>query len=485
MTVRAVHWHEGMFLRPQHFQQAQQYGLHMAQLGDKWDSHYNWGMRSVEIDTDALANYRLVVRSLRARLREGALISVPEDGLLADVELKPEFEAGATALTVYLGVPVASLGKVNVAANGTAGDGARYLLETLDLEDENTGLNPQPVQVRLPNLKVLLSNQDHAGYEVIPIVRVQKSARAEGTPEIDETYIPPVLACDAWKPLGIGILQEIYDKIGKRIELLAPMVVTRGITFDSQAQGDPLIFAQLRVLNEAYALLGALTFAQGVHPFVAFVELMRMVGQMAIFGKTRRAPDLPRYDHDDLGGCFYRLKQYIEALFYELPEPEYKERPFVGAGLRMQVSLEPAWLESMWGMYVGVQSQLSAEECIKLLTRAGTGGLDMKIGSSQRVDEVFRLGQRGLIFAPSPRPPRALPTKPGLIHFQVNRESQLEEWQNVQKSLTVAIRLNERLIASDIQGQRILTIKTATGQTTTLQFTLYVVPEQAAAKDKP
>jgi type VI secretion system protein ImpJ len=45
----------------------------------------------------------------------------------------------------------------------------------------------------------------------------------------------------------------------------------------------------------------------------------------------------------------------------------------------------------------------------------------------------------------------------------------------VQRSLTLAIRLNENRIAGNIQGQRILTIKTG-GQTTTLQFTLYVVP---------
>jgi type VI secretion system protein ImpJ len=103
--------------------------------------------------------------------------------------------------------------------------------------------------------------------------------------------------------------------------------------------------------------------------------------------------------------------------------------------------------------------------------------LDMKIGSSDRVDEIFRLGQAGLRFAHSPRPPRALPSVAGLTYFQVSRDSQLEEWQNVQKSLTLAIRLNENRIVGNIQGQRVLTIKTG-GQTTTLQFTLYLVPQE-------
>ncbi len=103
----------------------------------------------------------------------------------------------------------------------------------------------------------------------------------------------------------------------------------------------------------------------------------------------------------------------------------------------------------------------------------------MKIGSSERVDAIFRMGLAGLRFGYTPRPPRALPTQPGLIYFQVGRDSQEGEWQNVQKSLTLAIRLNENLIAGNIQGQRVLTIKTG-GQTTTLQFTLYVVPKDLA-----
>ncbi len=142
----------------------------------------------------------------------------------------------------------------------------------------------------------------------------------------------------------------------RRSSSLANQVVSRGITFDSQAQGDPLIFEQLRELNSAYPTLGILAFAEGVHPFGAYVEMCRLVGQLSIFGATRRPPELPRYDHDDLGGCFYRVKQHIDSLLNILIEPEYKERPFIGAGLRMQVALEPAWLESVWQMYVGVQS---------------------------------------------------------------------------------------------------------------------------------
>ena len=473
MTTRAVHWHEGMFLRPHHFNAAQRHQEQVALLGDLWDRHYNWGLRSIEIDQDALANNRFVVRSLRARMRDGTLISVPQDGLPAAVDLKTAFQQNETILA-YLAVPTTRPGKANVAVQGGENEGVRYLLETQQIEDENTGVNPHAIKVRLLNLRFLLSTQDRTGYEVLPIARIRRSVRAEATPELDITYFPPVLACDAWPPLLGDIVQAVYDRMGKKIELLASQVVSRGITFDSHGQGDPLLFEQLRELNQAYPVMGTLAFADGIHPFDAYLEMCRIVGQLAIFGATRRPPDLARYDHDDLAGCFFRVKQHIDALLNILVEPDYKERPFIGVGLRLQVALEPSWLESVGTMYIGVQSALDTDDCIRLLTRAGE--LDMKVGSSDRVDAIFRMGQAGLRFAYSPRPPRALPSSPGLIYFQVARESQESEWLNVQKSLTLSVRLNENLISSNIQGQRTLTIKIG-GQVTTLQFTLFVVAQ--------
>lgn len=475
MTIRAVHWHEGMFLRPHQLQAEQRYTAYLTQRSAKWDMHYNWGLRAIEIDLEALANHRLVIRSLKARLRDGTLVAVPEDNVLPAVELKPAFEREDT-LTAYLAVPIVVLGKANVV-NDSSADGGRYIIDTQELEDENTGVNPQPIQVRLLNLKLLLSTQNHAGYEVLPIARIKKSARAEATPELDLSYVPPLLACDAWKPLAANIVQTIYNRIGAMLEIQAGQVVDRGIHFESQATGDRLIIEQVRALNEAYALLGVVAFAQGIHPLPVYAELCRLVGQLAIFGKRigPRAPDLPKYDHDDLGGCYYAVKQYIDGLLDDFGRPEYQERPFIGAGLRMQVTMEPAWLEPAWQMFVGVQSTLSVDDCVKLLTREG--GLDMKIGSSGRVDDIFKRGLRGLMFTHTPQPPRALPSKPGLVYFQVDRRSQQEEWQYVQKELTLAIRLNERRIAGNIQGEKILTVKTA-DKTTTLQLTLFLVPQE-------
>jgi type VI secretion system protein ImpJ len=122
-------------------------------------------------------------------------------------------------------------------------------------------------------------------------------------------------------------------------------------------------------------------------------------------------------------------------------------------------------------MFVGVKSPLPVDDCVKMLTRGGQ--LDMKIGSAGEVDRIFERGAAGLRFTHNPTPPRALPSVQGLAYFQVSRDG--DEWQNVRSTLTLAVRLNERYIVGNIQGQRALSIRTAGGQTTTMEFTLYVV----------
>jgi len=478
-----------MYLLPHHSQAADRLGLRHLQRGHKWDLHYNWGLRTLDLDHEALINYRFVVRSLTARMRDGTLVAIPEDGSLEALDLKAAL-GRANDVMVLLALPELQVGKPNVPlrdvpegqvavpagpVDGHAGEAkgdTRYLVEEQALEDENTGQNQQPVHVRLLNVKLLLGSEEHPGYEVLPIARIMKSGTAEAVPEVDLTYIPPLLACDAWQPLAAGILEAIYDKLGKTIESLARQVVSRNLSFDSRQRGAAMRLAQLDVVNEAYTLLNVVAFAAGVHPLLAYLELCRLVGQLAIFGEGRRTPELPRYDHDDLGRCFNHVRLYFDQLLLAMPKDSYQERAFVGEEMRMQVTLEREWLEPKWQMFVGVHTPLSAEECVRLLTRSGN--LDMKIGSVLKVDEIFSRGDAGLRFAHSPQPPEALPTEQGLVYFQVNRESQQQEWQNVQNTLSLGIRMNQNRIVGSIQGQRTLTVRIS-NQTATMDFTLYLV----------
>ena len=53
MTARAVHWHEGMFLRPHHLQAAQRHIAQLQHTADQWDHPFSWGLRVFDLDRDA------------------------------------------------------------------------------------------------------------------------------------------------------------------------------------------------------------------------------------------------------------------------------------------------------------------------------------------------------------------------------------------------------------------------------------------------
>jgi type VI secretion system protein ImpJ len=500
MTTHSIYWHEGQFLCPQHMQLAERLNFDQVCLADKLNLHYNWGLRSLDLDPEALSGNQLVVRSLRARFQDGTPVSVPEDIGLDPLDLGPGLDQ-ANPVTVFLTVPLLQLGKRNAqepqtgemaktpvapAAGATSGTGGedevasapRFLTDVQDVVDENSGEDPQAIQIRRLNLKLHLGTKKPAGYESLPIGQFTRSDA--GLPEVFQPYIPPVVACDAWGPLYAGILQYVYDRVGTMIEKRGARVQNLNIAFDARSPGAPQLLTELRILNEAYAVLRVLAFAEGLHPLPAYLELCRLVGQLAIFREERRVPYLPRYDHDDLGGCFFRLKTYIDELLPQ-DKPTWEQEPFIGEGLHMKVTMKEKWLDPAWKMFVGVRSPLTTDECAQLLTQKGR--LQMKIASAERVDHVWDGGFRGLEFVHARTPDQALPVEPGLVYFQVNRESNKEEWNFVKEKKTLAVRQDINRIVNSvggkIQGVHKLKLKASDRAVVDMEFTLYLLPPGA------
>ena len=469
-----VNWFEGMFLRPHHFQAGDRYWTETLQTSQQWDHQYFYGIRLLELSSEAIANHQVQVNLCHARMKDGTLITIDPGQELDRVDLKAAF-AEESVVLVYLAVPKLKMGVANVAAGPDSGK-HRYAGISQSLQDETSGGNDQEIQLRSLNVKLLLSTQDLAGYEVLPIAQIQRAGQHEATPEVDPAYFPPLLAIDAWSALGLGIVRAVYDIIGKKIEVLTEQVTQRAITLVNQEPGDLERLLMLSELNVAYAALGVLTFASGVHPFVAYAEMCRIVGRLSIFGADRRLPELPRYDHDDLARIFRRLKELIELLLGSIRDYEYEQRFFVGEGKGMRVTLESKWLGPDWQWFVGVmRGSLSEKECLALLS---PGELDWKLGSARQVDTLFEFGAGGLHLTPLPNAPRALPPSRDWLYFEVSRQN--EAWKDVLQTQTLAMRLKDVLIVNraELQGKRKLVVSLR-GKQCSLNFALFAVPTRS------
>jgi type VI secretion system protein ImpJ len=481
-----VHWYEGLFLRPHHLQAADRYWTELLQTSSRWNCAYDYGLYAFEFSKEALANHQIDVHVLKARMRDGTIVdldvgqqpdrvdlkqSVGEVSNLA-AQLGEAFEQ-ESIVRVYLAVPKLKLGRVNIATTEQDG-GTRFSETRLMLADENRGGHEQQVQLRELNAKLVLSTQDLTGYELLPVAQIKRASEGEASPELDKEYIPPVLSINAWPGLGGEIVRALYDVIGRKMEVLSQQIVDRGVGRESQDPGDLDRISMLEKLNEAYATLSILAFAQSIHPLVAYTELCRILGQLSIFTPQRVATDIPAYDHEDLARIFKQIKRRIEDILRSVRDYEFEQRYFVGVGLGMHVSLEPNWFHSNWEWCIGVRKgDLSPQECRDLLSKAM---LDWKLGSTRQVENIFLSGKPGVMLQPLERPIRALPARQEWIYFEVIQNDS-PAWRDVVATQTLAMRLKDSLILNrdKLQGEREILVA-ALNRKSKLQFALFAIP---------
>ncbi len=465
MPSRPVHWHEGMFLQPHHLQAADRHTRESNRRSEDWFHPFGWGLRAIDLDREAIANSVAALRSCEARFKDGTKLAIPDDATVDPVELKAALAGPTGETTLFLAVPAIQRGRANVEARPTA-DGPRFWVEALDIEDENTGTHEQPVPLLRTRARLLLSGQDATGYEVLPLARVTRSTQTGASPMIDTAYVPPLLALDAWLPLWRSV-QALHHQIGARIEQMSAQLVDRGISFESQVPGDAERMLKLSALNGAFSYLEAVGYVRGLPPLATYRELCRLVGQLAIFSPSRRPPNLPGYDHEDLGNCFQFVIKQIQQGLDVLAPSAFEKRYFERAGERLQVSLEPGWLVATKSLFLGVETELGEQECQKVLD-----AMDLKIGSGAQVEQYYRRRIQGLKLTPVVRPPRALPAGAGTVYFQVERDPIF--WKDVADSHTLGLRLN--LAHATFQGERMLTLAPSPGhQGANLQFALYII----------
>ena len=279
-----VHWFEGMFLRPQHFQAADRHWNELIATSAQWDSAYNYGLRSVEVSPEALANYHVQISRCEAAMRDGTLVAFSGGQGSGSCGLKQAFER-QSEVTVYLALPKWRWAASTSSAGGTAGH-ARFVSRLLPVQDETTGGNDQEIQFREVSLRLMLSTQELTGYGGAAGRTHSAGGRARGDTGRGRRLFSAAAGHRRLAPLGLDIVRAIYDIVGQKMEVLAARVAERGINLTSQEPGDLDDLLMLMVLNQAYSVLHCLTFAQGVHPFVAYCELCRVVGMLAIFDEA-------------------------------------------------------------------------------------------------------------------------------------------------------------------------------------------------------
>src|SRR4029077_2224547 len=156
-----VIWSEGLFLRPQHFQQSDRYFEKLVRGRVAALRPYFWGITDLKLNRDMLALGKFAVDEALGVLEDGTPFSVPED---ADHPTPLEVPENTRNSVVYLALPGYQPGALQAAPADATESVARFAIHEQEIGDAIAlGRANVGIEVGKLRLRMVLDGADRAG----------------------------------------------------------------------------------------------------------------------------------------------------------------------------------------------------------------------------------------------------------------------------------------------------------------------------------
>ncbi len=411
-----INWGEGMFLRPHHLQQFSRYRRIALQREIAMSRPFAYGVQEINISTAELEGFVFSIRSCNIRLKDGTRIMAPHNGEFEPRDFKKELDAAAGVLDVCVGVPLLMEREPNTLTMSEESTlyHRRYKAMVVEVVDENTGANGQAIEMRKLSPRILFKGEDMAGYEVMQVARIERSGFEDNKPILSQNFIPSILVMEAWPPL-FDYCKDIYQQLMAKNRSLISQIAGRKIAFGSEGVGGPEAMLKLNITNRYAAFLRQWTSMPNLHPFDVFVELCRLAGDLAIFDESRSVPDIPLYNHDDLGGSYLDLLRVLERLINNILPTTFIKRRFEPVENRREVALEDEWLLPEVEFYLCIESDQDDDKIDREVSF-------LKMGSVEDLPTLINRRLPGLMLRRIRRTPIGLPDRPNYHFYRISRE---------------------------------------------------------------
>lgn len=316
MITNKVVWSEGLFLRPQLFQQQERYFEYYAHKRAATISPFFWGFSQYEIDREALSYGKLVLRTARGVLPDGTPFDVPDNADLPEpLTIRPEHLGKMT----YLAVPLRmDNSDETIFSQNDASSLARFHAVEADLCDTNSvRQGPKPVQLAKLRLKLMSSSEMTESWIGLPLTRV-KAIQPDGSVLLHlDDHIPPVRGYAA-----SALLSEWLTHLNGLVKLRAEMMAKRLPTSDGKASASAEVvdYLLLQIFNKYEPILDHLRHIPELPPIVLYEELAKLAGELSTFVRTqtRRPKPAPGYDHAPLYSSIRPLVDDVHELLNQI-----------------------------------------------------------------------------------------------------------------------------------------------------------------------
>ncbi|MDC9596162.1 type VI secretion system baseplate subunit TssK [Xenorhabdus anantnagensis] len=421
-----VIWTEGMFLRPHHFQQAENYLEAYIRDWGITQAPYYWGFLTLELDQEFLNQGKVKLSSASGIFPDGTPFNF--DAPNAPIPFK--LGENQSDNHVVLALPTFRRGKEEVIFSEKSDSLARFVSFEVEVNDFNAmSVGNAAIQFGKMRLRLMLESDLTPEWTSLSIVHVMNKT-SDKKLHLNSLFIPSLLNCHA-NPQIAGFINDIQDLLEQRRQQISQRLLQLGRYNDSEIMD----FLLLSLLNRYSGQVNHMRNLSLLHPERLFSEWLQFATELATFSQSRVPEEnLPIYDHDNLTQCFnqlmFRLRQGLSIILEEhaiqLPLTEYSH------GLNI-ATLPNANMVHMFSFVLAVHADVANE----MLT--SNFPAQMKIAPVGRIRELVQLQLPGIPLRTMPSVPRQIPWHSGYTYFELEKEGDL--WKQMEKSSGFALHL--------------------------------------------
>lgn len=406
-----VVWSEGLFLRPQHFQQQERHLERYIEGRSRDLRAHSWGFTALEIERDLLAIGKLGLRRAAGVFPDGTPFSMPEDDPLpAPLELT----AQVRDQKVFLAIPLRKEGARESDRREQVDGIVRYRSKDFEARDITSDSNATAaLEVAALRSRLMLASEPHEDFACIPVTHIQE-CRADRLVTLDERFMPTVLNIQQATRLAT-FLTELQGLLHQRGEALAARAVASG----RGGAAEIADFLMLQTVNRYEGLVDHFVTSRLIHPEDFYRLCLEIAGDLAtLTTSTRRLGKLPIYQHEDLRTSYDPLMAALRASLSVVLEQNAvsivleKKRFNISVGV-----VNDKTLFETSAFVLAARADVPAENVRKGMPAQAT------IASVETIAKLVNDHLPGVPLQPLAVVPRQIPFHAGFTYFELDRGS--------------------------------------------------------------
>jgi len=411
-----VVWREGLFIRPQHFQQNDRYVNHELMTRSSQGRANNWGLFNLNIDEHLLSTGKIIVESVSGLLQDGTLFEInskEENHLTLDIKT-----TDANKL-IYLILPLYIQDSDDVHFDEQRNLLTRYKAKTLpNVPNTNAGeSSSSDLLVAEHNFKLSFDGEFNDGYVKIALAKIG-SVATNGSVSLDDSYFPTYFHLNSSRKL-ISKVNELISIITYRAEKLADKI-SHSI-LQATELGDYLM---LQLLNKTESRFHFLLTQDKIHPDELFLELTSLSGELAVFmKKEKRLLKQITYNHYEQSSSFDAILEELKSMLTMVLEQssislEIEKRKY---GIYI-AALKDKDIVNNSSFIFTVTADISAQKIKEVLVSS------LKIGTIETIKNLVNYHLVGFKIKPLANPPKEIPYRVNHLYFslELNEENKKE-----------------------------------------------------------